>query len=96
MVQAMYNPLAKFNPFDKTGNRVEVPTGFAIFSKDIISPPRAFGERFFNVQQWTELSKGGHFAAMEQPVLLAEDIRKFVKLVQTQPEPEWLLAGVSG
>jgi pimeloyl-ACP methyl ester carboxylesterase len=96
MVQAMYNPLVKFNPFDQMGNSVEVPTGFAIFSKDIISPPRAFGERFFNVQQWTDMSKGGHFAAMEQPVLLAEDIRKFVNFVQTQSEPEGLLAGVSG
>jgi pimeloyl-ACP methyl ester carboxylesterase len=77
MIQAMYNPLNKLNPFDKTGKRTEVPAAFAIFPKDISSPPKDFANRFFNVQQWTEMPQGGHFAAMEQPELLAEDIRKF-------------------
>ena len=74
----MYNPLVKLNPFDKTGDKTEVPTAFALFPKDISSPPREFAERFFYVRRWTEMPKGGHFAAMEQPELLAEDIRKFV------------------
>ena len=79
LMQAMYNPLNKLNPFDKTGSKAEVPTGFAIFPKDISSPPKEFAERFFNVQQWNEMPAGGHFAAMEQPELLADDIRKFVR-----------------
>ncbi|MGL4618359.1 MAG: epoxide hydrolase family protein [Chroococcidiopsis sp.] len=56
-----------------------VPTGFAIFPKDILPPPREWAERFFNIQQWTEMPHGGHFAAFEEPKLLAEDIRAFFR-----------------
>jgi pimeloyl-ACP methyl ester carboxylesterase len=56
-----------------------VPTGFAMFPKDISHPPRAWAERFFNVQRWTEMPRGGHFAAMEEPALLVEDIRAFFR-----------------
>ena len=64
--------------------RTEVPTGVAIFPKDLIPAPREFAERFFNIQQWTEMPSGGHFAALEEPELLAEDIRKFVVNLQKQ------------
>ena len=94
MMNAIYNPLVKLNPFDKTGNKSEVPAAFAIFPKDISTPPKDLADRFFNVQQWTEMSEGGHFAAMEQPELLAEDIRKFVIAVQAQPQPEGFLESV--
>lgn len=59
--------------------RVEVPTGFAMFPKDLTPAPREFAERFFNVVHWTEMPRGGHFAALEEPELFAEDIRKFFK-----------------
>jgi pimeloyl-ACP methyl ester carboxylesterase len=62
--------------------KVEVPTAVAIFPKDIITAPRDFGYRFFNVQQWTEMPKGGHFAALEQPTLLVNDIRKFATMIK--------------
>ena len=78
IIQQMYNPLLRLNPFDKTGNKTDVQAAFAIFPKDISQPPKEYAERFFNVQRWTEMSKGGHFAALEQPQLLADDIRKFV------------------
>ena len=42
-------------------------------------PPRSYVERIFNIKQWTEMQKGGHFAAMEQPQHLIEDIRKFAR-----------------
>ena len=42
-------------------------------------PPREWAERFFNVQRWTEMPRGGHFAAMEEPSLLAEDIRTWFR-----------------
>jgi pimeloyl-ACP methyl ester carboxylesterase len=77
LMQAMYNPLNKLNPFDKTGEKTIVPTAFALFPKDIATPPRDFANRFFNVQRWTEMPTGGHFAAMEEPQLLADDIRIF-------------------
>ena len=92
IMNAKYNPLVKLNPFDRTGDKSEVPAAFAIFPKDISTPPKDLAKRFFNVQQWTEMSKGGHFAAIEQPELLAEDIRKFVTTVQTQPQPDGFLA----
>jgi pimeloyl-ACP methyl ester carboxylesterase len=77
LMNAMYNPIQKFNPFDKTEEKVMLPTAFALFPKDIAAPPRDFANRFFNVKRWTEMKKGGHFTAMEQPALLAQDIREF-------------------
>ncbi len=55
----------------------DVPTGFAKFPVDILPPPREWAERFFNIEHWTEMPRGGHFAALEEPELLAADIRKF-------------------
>lgn len=57
----------------------EVPAGFALFPKDNSHPPREWAERFFNVQRWTHLERGAHFTAMEEPALLAEDIRAFFR-----------------
>jgi pimeloyl-ACP methyl ester carboxylesterase len=57
----------------------KVPAAFALFPKDISQPPREWAERFFNVQRWTEMPRGGHFAAMEEPELLAEDIRAWFR-----------------
>ena len=56
-----------------------VPAAFALFPKDLSHPPREWAERFFNVQRWTEMPRGGHFAAMEQPELLVADIRAFFR-----------------
>ena len=60
------------------GRRAEVPTACALFPKELLSwPPRSYAERLYNIRQWTEMPRGGHFAAMEQPELLVNDIRKF-------------------
>lgn len=56
-----------------------VPAGFAIFPKDISHPPRRWAERFFNVQRWTDMPAGGHFAALEEPDRLVDDIRAFFR-----------------
>ena len=93
LMQAMYNPLTKFNPFDKTGSKTEVPTAVAQFKTDLL-PPKEFAGKFFNIQQWTEMPRGGHFAAMEQPELLAEDIRKFVSKICVQAQPGALLESI--
>ena len=58
---------------------VHVPCGIARFPKEIFFPPREWVERGYNVQRWTEMEKGGHFAAAEQPELLAADIRAFFR-----------------
>jgi pimeloyl-ACP methyl ester carboxylesterase len=57
----------------------EVPAAFALFPADIGHPPREWAERFFNVQRWTAMPRGGHFAAMEEPELLADDIRTWFR-----------------
>lgn len=56
-----------------------VPAGFALFPKDIANPPREWAERFFDVQHWNEMPAGGHFAALEEPQRLAQDIRAFFR-----------------
>jgi pimeloyl-ACP methyl ester carboxylesterase len=60
-------------------NRVEVPVAVAVFPKEIPMPPRALAERGYNIHRWTLMPRGGHFAAMEQPGLLAQDIREFFR-----------------
>ena len=60
------------------GRRVEVPTGCAVFPAELLAwPPRSYADRIYNVTQWTQMPHGGHFAAMEEPDLLIEDIRRF-------------------
>jgi pimeloyl-ACP methyl ester carboxylesterase len=55
------------------------PAAFARFPADISHPPREWAERFFNVQRWTQMPAGGHFAAFEEPERLAVDIRAFFR-----------------
>jgi pimeloyl-ACP methyl ester carboxylesterase len=62
-----------------------VPAAFALFPKDISQPPREWAQRFFNVQRWTEMPRGGHFAAMEEPAELAEDIRTWFRQFREDP-----------
>jgi pimeloyl-ACP methyl ester carboxylesterase len=58
---------------------VKVPVGIARFPFEDTFPPRKYIERGYNVQHWTEMPAGGHFAAMEQPELLAKDIVNFFR-----------------
>jgi pimeloyl-ACP methyl ester carboxylesterase len=60
--------------------QVQVPTGYCAFPRDILHPPRALAERAFsNIQRWSVMPRGGHFAALEEPQALAEDIRAFFR-----------------
>lgn len=59
--------------------RVAVPTGVALFAKDISIPPRALAEPYYNIQRWTTPEKGGHFAALEQPEVLIHELREFFR-----------------
>ncbi|MGE5233842.1 MAG: epoxide hydrolase family protein [Acidobacteriota bacterium] len=59
---------------------VEVPTGIAVFAKNFVdegTPPREWAERLYDVRRWTPMPRGGHFAAAEEPELLARDIGAF-------------------
>ena len=63
----------------ETGEKVVPPLGVAVFPKELPMPPRSWLERIFDVRQWTTMPAGGHFAALEQPELLADDIRAFYR-----------------
>jgi pimeloyl-ACP methyl ester carboxylesterase len=59
--------------------RVDVPTGVAMFPAEIMRVPRSAVARKYDLRRWTEMEAGGHFAAMEQPDALAADIREFFR-----------------
>ena len=62
------------------GDHVDVPTAVALFHHNFVTegvPPREWAQRLFNVCRWTDMPRGGHFAATEEPVLLATDIAAF-------------------
>jgi microsomal epoxide hydrolase len=60
------------------GGTVDVPVGFAEFPKEILRPPRSLAEKTYRrIERWTRMEKGGHFAALEQPQALAEEINAF-------------------
>ena len=63
--------------------RIDVPTGVALFPSDVLLPPREWAEKNLNIMRWTHMPRGGHFAAMEEPELLAEDIRAFFRQFRT-------------
>jgi epoxide hydrolase len=57
--------------------RVEVPVAYAAFPHEIISPPREWVEPHYAIERWTEMPRGGHFAALEEPDRLVDDVRAF-------------------
>ena len=61
------------------GEKINVPTAMASFPGEITRPPREWVARVCNLQRWTVMSSGGHFAALEEPEALVEDIRAFYR-----------------
>jgi microsomal epoxide hydrolase len=57
----------------------KTPVRVALFPKDLSTPPREWGERFYNISRWAQMPRGGHFAALEEPDALAEEIRAFFR-----------------
>ena len=66
-------------PTSRPMGRIDVPTGAAIFPYELFITPRRWAEASFNITHWTEMPRGGHFAAMEQPELFVEDLRTFFR-----------------
>jgi pimeloyl-ACP methyl ester carboxylesterase len=65
-------------------DHVDVPTAVALFHHNFVSegvPPREWAQRLFDIRRWTDMPRGGHFAATEEPVLLAQDITAFYAAV---------------
>jgi microsomal epoxide hydrolase len=65
----------------KDGERCETPTAFANFPGEALyaAPPRSWAERAYDIVRWTEMPRGGHFAAMEEPDLFVEDVRAWAR-----------------
>jgi microsomal epoxide hydrolase len=62
----------------KPGDHVSVPTAICMWPRDLVIAPQAWARRFYNVQQYSVQSRGGHFPAWEQPELYATDLRAFL------------------
>ncbi len=58
---------------------ISVPTACAVFPREPYRVPRRWAECQYNVERWTELPSGGHFAALEEPGLLVDDVREFFR-----------------
>ena len=62
------------------GKTIDVPIGYAQFPFEILRPPRIIAETVFsNIRRWSEMPKGGHFAAMEQPAALTSEVLEFFR-----------------
>lgn len=79
---ARYYYEAAHNPWRPSHDRtpvVEAPTGAAVFLKEVMLMPRRWAERYYNLKRWTVMPSGGHFAPMEEPQALIDDIRAFFR-----------------
>lgn len=67
-----------FSPKRRPISKITVPTGVAVFPKEIVTPVRKWMEaNYSNIRHWSEMPKGGHFAAFEQPELFVREVREF-------------------
>jgi len=72
-----------FGPKRRTPHTVKVPTGVAVFPKEIVTPVRKWMEAgYVNITHWSEMSKGGHFAAFEQPELFVKEVRGYFRKIR--------------
>jgi pimeloyl-ACP methyl ester carboxylesterase len=72
-----------FGPKRRTAHTVKVPTGVAVFPKEIVTPVRKWMEaNYTNITHWSEMPKGGHFAAFEQPDLFIKEVHDFFRKIR--------------
>ncbi|WP_059043060.1 epoxide hydrolase family protein [Paenibacillus rubinfantis] len=64
---------------------ITVPTALALFKADILPPPKEWVMRNLNISRWTSIPRGGHFTAMEEPELMADDLRAFFRSYRVSP-----------
>jgi pimeloyl-ACP methyl ester carboxylesterase len=72
-------------PSEKPAQRVEIPTVFTVFPADLVNAPRVFAERLFDVREWIEPPRGGHFAAWERPHDYAAGVHAAVRAARAVP-----------
>jgi pimeloyl-ACP methyl ester carboxylesterase len=67
------------------GRTIDVPTGYAHFPAEIVQPPRSLAERTYtDIRRWSVMPCGGHFAALEQPEALANEVREFFRPLRSR------------
>jgi len=67
------------------GTHIKVPTGVAAFPDPVfLPPPRSFAQKTYNIVHWTDMPRGGHFAALEEPELMLADLRTFIATVSEE------------
>ena len=72
-----------FGPKRRTAHTVKVPTGVAVFPKEIVTPVRKWMEAgYVNITHWSEMPTGGHFAAFEQPELFVREVRDYFRKIR--------------
>jgi pimeloyl-ACP methyl ester carboxylesterase len=79
---ARYYYEAMHNPWQPSHDRmpvIEAPTAIPVLPAELTVPTRRWAERYYNLRRWTALPEGGHFAPMEVPALMIEDIRAFFR-----------------
>jgi microsomal epoxide hydrolase len=74
-VRIYYENMHSLPPLGK----IDVPTAVALFPADILLPPKEWAEQNLKITRWNKMPRGGHFTAMEEPELFAEDIRSFYR-----------------
>ncbi len=78
----LYCESRRTNRFGPMGEYVNVPTAAAVFPKEMYRIPEAYAATAFNLKRYTRFDRGGHFAALEEPDLLIDDIRAFFREVR--------------
>jgi pimeloyl-ACP methyl ester carboxylesterase len=69
----------RHEPWPIPDEPIETPTGYVSFPRETRHPPRSYAERAYDIRRWTVMPRGGHFAAIEVPDLLAEDVAAFFR-----------------
>ncbi|HKX14558.1 MAG TPA: epoxide hydrolase, partial [Propionibacteriaceae bacterium] len=81
-IGSSFIPYVEYAPADD--DEVTVPTGVTIFPKDLVTAPRVFAERFFNIVRWAELPTRGNFTAWEEPEAFAHELTALAQEVVPQ------------
>ena len=78
----LYCETMRSGKFGGVTTRIEVPTAGAIFKKELYKAPRKWAEAAFDLKHWSVFPSGGHFAALEEPKLLVDDVRDFFRTLR--------------
>lgn len=74
---------------------IDVPTGYCEFPAEILRPPRSLAKHVYtDIRRWTVMRRGGHFAAMEEPQALAEEIQQFFRALRAAPTMPDLIGAI--